>query len=359
MMVTTSLVTLVMVLIWQKNVLLAIGFPVLFGSIELTYFSAVLMKVGQGGWLPLDFATCFLLVMYIWNYGSVLKYQSEVRKKMSMDLMLELGSNLGTIRVPGIGLVYSELVRGVPAVFGQFLTSLPAIHSTIVFVCIKYVPVPVVPQNERFLFRRICPRDYNIFRCVARYGYKDIHKEHYQAFEQFLIESLEKFLRKEALELAVENESISLDSEDESVNSKEAGPSNGFTDSLRTPLMADQRQTQYSVPSRALSGASTSSGLPTSVMSADEDPSLEYHLSSLREAKESGVVYLVGHGDVKARKDSWFLKKLVINYFYAFMRENCRAGPANLSVPHTNLLQVMGFKIDKSWDSSSDMLNGH
>ena len=215
MMVTTSLVTLVMVLIWYKNILLAIGFPVLFGSIELTYFSAVLMKVGQGGWLPLAFATCFLLVMYIWNYGSVLKYQSEVRKKMSMDLMLELGSNLGTIRVPGIGLVYSELVHGVPAVFGQFLTSLRVIHSTIVFVCIKYVPVPVVPQNERFLFRRICPRDYNIFRCVARYGYKDIHKEHYQAFEQLLIESLEKFLRKEALELALENESINLDSEDE------------------------------------------------------------------------------------------------------------------------------------------------
>jgi len=87
MMVTTSLVTLVMVLIWQKNVLLAIGFPVLFGSIELTYFSAVLMKVGQGGWLPLAFATCFLLVMYIWNYGSVLKYQSEVRKKMKIQVL--------------------------------------------------------------------------------------------------------------------------------------------------------------------------------------------------------------------------------------------------------------------------------
>lgn len=340
MMVTTSLVTLVMVLIWQKNIFLAIGFPVLFGSIELTYFSAVLMKVGQGGWLPLVFATCFLIVMYIWNYGSVLKYQSEVTKKVSMDLMLELGSNLGTIRVPGIGLVYSELVRGIPAVFGQFLTSLPAIHSIIVFVCIKYVPVPVVPQDERFLFRRICPRDYNMFRCVARYGYKDIRKEHYEAFEQLLIESLEKFLRKEALELALENESINVDSEDESVDSKGSGPSNGFTDSLRTPLMADQRHTQYGASSRRLSGASTSSALPTSVMSADEDPSLEYDLSSLREAKESGVVYLVGHGDVKARKDSWFLKKLVINYFYAFMRANCRAGPANLSVPHTNLLQV-------------------
>ncbi|XP_057824255.1 putative potassium transporter 12 isoform X2 [Cryptomeria japonica] len=336
MMVTTSLVTIVMVLIWQINIFLAIGFPLLFGSIELIYFSAVLMKVTEGGWLPLAFACVFLLVMFTWNYGSVLKYQSEVRQKLSMDLILELGSSLGTVRVPGIGLVYSELVRGVPAVFGQFLTGLPAIHSTIIFVCIKYVPVPVVPQGERFLFRRICPKDYHMFRCIARYGYKDIRKEHYQSFEELLIESLEKFLRKESLELALEKANFNIDSDDESVNTQGSNGSNGSTDPLRTPLMADQRLKQGSVSQ----GPSTSSSLPTSAMSMSDDPGLEYDLSSLREAKESGVVYLVGHGDVRAKKNSWFIKKLAINYFYAFMRRNCRASTANLSVPHTNLLQV-------------------
>jgi K+ transporter len=106
--------------------------------------------------------------MLVWNYGSKLKYETEVKQKLSMDLMRELGPNLGTIRAPGIGLLYNELVKGIPAIFGHFLTTLPAIHSMIIFVSVKYVPVPVVPQGERFLFRRVCPKGYHIFRCIAR-----------------------------------------------------------------------------------------------------------------------------------------------------------------------------------------------
>ena len=75
-------------------------------------------------------------------------------------------------------------------------------------------------------------------------------------------------------------------------------------------------------------------------MSSDEDPSLEYELSALREAMDSGFTYLLGHGDVRAKKNSWFLKKLVINYFYAFLRKNCRGGAATMKVPHTNIMQV-------------------
>ncbi|KAB2040962.1 hypothetical protein ES319_D02G117500v1 [Gossypium barbadense] len=101
MLVTTALVTLVMLLIWQTNLLMALCFPLLFELRELIYFSAVLSKVMEGGWLPLVFATFFLTVMYIWHYGSVLKYQSEVREKISMDFMIELGSKLETVRVPG------------------------------------------------------------------------------------------------------------------------------------------------------------------------------------------------------------------------------------------------------------------
>ncbi|CAL1413633.1 unnamed protein product [Linum trigynum] len=335
MIVTTTLVTLVMLLIWQTNLVLAFLFPLVFGSIELIYLSAVLSKLLEGGWLPLAFASFFLCVMYIWNYGSVLKYQSEVREKISMDLMHDLGSNLGTVRVPGIGLLYNELVTGIPSIFGQYLLSLPAIQSTIVFVCIKYVPVPVVPQEERFLFRRVCPKDYHMFRCVARYGYKDVRKENHQAFEQLLVESLEKFLRREAQDLALERDLNDFDMDSVSVT----GGDGAGTDDLRTPLlMNDQRREEAGASSEA--AAPLGVLLPSSVMSSDEDPSLEYELSALREAMESGFTYLLAHGDVRAKKESFFLKKLVINYFYAFLRKNCRAGAANLKVPHMNILQV-------------------
>ncbi|CAI0627467.1 unnamed protein product [Linum tenue] len=337
MIVTTTLVTLVMLLIWQTNLVLAFLFPLVFGSIELIYLSAVLSKLLEGGWLPLAFASFFLCVMYIWNYGSVLKYQSEVREKISMDLMHDLGSNLGTVRVPGIGLLYNELVTGIPSIFGQYLLSLPAIQSTIVFVCIKYVPVPVVPQEERFLFRRVCPKDYHMFRCVARYGYKDVRKENHQAFEQLLVESLEKFLRREAQDLALERDLNDFDMDSVSVTGDDGAGAG--TDDLRTPLlMNDQRREEPGASSQA--AAPMGLLLPSSVMSSDEDPSLEYELSALREAMESGFTYLLAHGDVRAKKESFFLKKLVINYFYAFLRKNCRAGAANLKVPHMNILQV-------------------
>ncbi|XP_061362406.1 potassium transporter 7-like isoform X2 [Gastrolobium bilobum] len=338
MMMTTILVTLVMLLIWQIHIIIVLIFLVVFLGLELTFFSSVLWSVTDGSWIILVFATIMFFIMFVWNYGSKLKYETEVKQKLSMDLMRELGCNLGTIRAPGIGLLYNELVKGIPGIFGHFLTTLPAIHSMVIFVSIKYVPVPMVPQNERFLFRRVCQKSYHIFRCIARYGYKDVRKENHQTFEQLLMESLEKFIRREAQERSLESDGDDdTDSEDE--YSRVLIAPNGSVYSLGVPLLADFTDT-----SNPIFEASTSEEVirPASPKSPvlDAEQSLERELSFIRKAKESGVVYLLGHGDIRARKDSWFMKKLVINYFYAFLRKNCRRGITNLSVPHSHLMQV-------------------
>ncbi|XP_028800839.1 potassium transporter 7-like [Neltuma alba] len=335
MMMTSVLVTLIMLLIWQTHIIKVLLFMTVFLGLELTYFSSVLLSITDGSWIILVFAITMFLIMYVWTYGSKLKYETEVKQKLSMDLMRQLGCNLGTVRAPGIGLIYNELAKGIPSIFGHFLTSLPAIHSLIIFVCMKSVPVPVVPQNERFVFRRVCRRSYHIFRCIARYGYKDVPKENQQVFEQILIESLEKFVRQEALERSLESDRDDSDSEDE--YSKVLVAPNGSVYSLSVPLLAS-----YNNASKPVSITSTSEVSPasSSLPAFDAEQSLQRELSLLRVAKESGVVYLLGHGDIRARKDSWFIKKLVINYFYAFLRKNCRRGTANLAVPHTRLIQV-------------------
>lgn len=101
---------------------------------------------------------------------------------------------------------------------------------------------------------------------------------------------------------------------------------------------------EFTETSQPFSEASTSEEVKpeseTDLAMSDPEQSLERELSFIRKARESGVVYLLGHGDIRARKDSWFIKKLVINYFYAFLRKNCRRGIANLSVPHSHLMQV-------------------
>ncbi|CAO1941915.1 unnamed protein product [Urochloa humidicola] len=337
MMMTTVLVTIIMLLIWQVNIVVVLCFLTLFLGLELIFFSSVLGSAADGSWVLLVFASVLYLIMYIWNYGTKLKYETEVKQKLSMDLLMQLGCNLGTVRAPGIGLLYNELVRGVPAIFGQFLTTLPAMHSMVIFVCIKWVPVPVVPQTERFLFRRVCPKNYHMFRCIARYGYKDVRKENPQAFEQLLIESLEKFVRREAQERSLESDhNEDTDSEEEIASSSSrvlVGP-NGSIYSLGVPL-AESAGTNNSVL-----GSSVSFDGSLDEAMDDGRRSLDNELSFVHKAKESGVVYLLGHGDIRARKESFFLKKLVINYFYAFLRKNCRRGIATLSIPHTRLMQV-------------------
>ncbi|KAJ8647148.1 hypothetical protein MRB53_000171 [Persea americana] len=287
MMVTTILVTIVMLLIWQINIVVVLSFLVCFLGMELVFFSSVLWSVGDGSWIILVFAAVIFFIMFIWNYGSKLKYETEVKQKLSMDLLLELGSDLGTVRAPGIGLVYNELVKGVPAIFGHFLTTLPAIHSMIIFVCIKYVPVSVVPQNERFLFRRVCPRSYHIFRCIARYGYKDVRKENHATFEQLLIESLEKFIRREAQERSLESDDEDdVEYEKRDARTKLSLTPNGSVCSLGEPLLADYLSTGKSAMEASTSSVEAGPSLQEPMMS-EAQQTLERELSFIHKAKES------------------------------------------------------------------------
>ncbi|KAH7365956.1 hypothetical protein KP509_18G056200 [Ceratopteris richardii] len=346
MFITTGFIILVMVMIWQISLILVFAFAIIIGGLELLYFFAVLMKVQRGGWVPLVIALALVCVMYIWHYGTRVTYQSEVEQRISMDYMLELGANLGTVRVEGVGLLYNDLAHGVPAIFGYFIKSLPATHSTIVFVCIKHVHVPRVPMSQRFVFRRVCPRDYHLFRCIARYGYKDVRAEDHTIFEKLLLRSLEIFIQKEAQEYALEFESFGMET---NINNIEPPSQHrnvwATSGSLTEPLLssaAPQSDTTVGYEDDVIEGIHSEHEIftPRASYSYILDNIALMELSAIRNARESGVAYLLGHADVRAKKESWFFKKLIINYFYSFLARNCRGTTETLSVPHTHLLQV-------------------
>ncbi|KAG0463677.1 hypothetical protein HPP92_019746 [Vanilla planifolia] len=197
MLVTTCLTSLVIFLCWKKPPFVALSFLLFFGSIEALYFSASLMKFLDGAWLPILLALLLMCVMFIWHYASGLKHEHDLHNQVSLEWLLALGENIGVARVPGIGLVYTDLVSGVPSNFSRFITNLPAYHRILVFVCIKYVPVPFVPPPERYLVGRVGPREHRSYRCIVRYGYRDVHQD-VNSFETELVASLADFVRMEA-----------------------------------------------------------------------------------------------------------------------------------------------------------------
>jgi KUP system potassium uptake protein len=129
MLVTTFLMSLVISLCWHKNLIFSLAFLFFFGSIEAFYFSASVIKFLEGAWVPLVLSFIFLLVMYVWHYGTLKKYEFDVQNKVSIRWLLNLGPSLGIVRVRGIGLIHTELVSGIPAIFSHFVTNLPAFHQ--------------------------------------------------------------------------------------------------------------------------------------------------------------------------------------------------------------------------------------
>ncbi|KAJ4818897.1 Potassium transporter [Rhynchospora pubera] len=196
MLVTSSLLILIMLMIWQLSLALVVLFVLVFVSFELLYFSSVLYKFTTGGYLPLTFAAFLFFIMYAWHYVQTKRHAFEVEKKVSMEYLNGLGSSLGIAHVPGVGLLYTELTQGIPAIFPHFLTNLPAIHSVLVFVSVKYLPINKVPPEERFLLRRVGPKEYKMYRCIARYGYRD-RRVGNNEFEELLMEHLKNFIRDE------------------------------------------------------------------------------------------------------------------------------------------------------------------
>ncbi|ONM53429.1 Potassium transporter 10 [Zea mays] len=332
MLVTTFLMIPIMLLVWRSHWTLVILFTVLSLFVEIPYFTAVVRKIDQGGWVPLVFAVAFLIIMYVWHYGTLKRYEFEMHSKVSMAWILGLGPSLGLVRVPGVGLVYTELASGVPHIFSHFITNLPAIHSTLVFVCVKYLPVYTVPLDERFLVKRIGPKNFHMFRCVARYGYKDIHKKD-DDFEQMLFDSLMLFVRLESM-MEEYTDSDEYSTRETNLSGSANPRINGISAGSNMDLSYTSHDSIIQVQSPNYTGNSQA-----------VSPGQLYHtvgdeIAFLNACRDAGVVHILGNTVIRARRDSGFIKKIAINYLYAFLRKICRENSAIFNVPHESLLNV-------------------
>ncbi|XP_020218079.1 potassium transporter 6 [Cajanus cajan] len=337
MLVTTCLMSLVIVLCWHQNVLLALGFIFIFGTIEALFFSASLIKFLQGAWVPIALALVFLTFMYVWHYGTLKKYEYDVQNKVSINWLLGLGPSIGIVRVRGVGLIHTELVSGIPVIFSHFVTNLPAFHQVLVFLCIKHVPVPHVRPEERFLVGRIGPKEFRLYRCIVRYGYRDVHKDDID-FENDLLYSIAEFIRTESTALSSSNDEPVKDdrmavvgtcsthsmlmSEDNVENVDMPGTSE--LKEIKSPQVIQQKKrVRFLVPE--------SPKIDTSAME---------ELEEVMEAREAGVAYIIGQTHMRAKPGSSMLKKIAINIVYEFLRRNSRAPSFVTGVPHASSLEV-------------------
>lgn len=357
MLVTTCLMSVVIMLCWHRSPLLALAFLLFFGSVEALYFSASLIKFLEGAWVPILLSLILLAVMFVWHHTTIRKYEYDMHNKVTLEWLLALCDKLGMVRVPGIGLVYTDLTSGVPANFSRFVTNLPAFHRVLVFVCVKSVPVPRVLPAERYLVGRVGPPGHRSYRCIVRYGYRDVHQD-VDSFETELVESLATFIKLDALFRSSDaaggggGEQRRDSSYYERENALTVIGSNPLRRHLGLgPGYDDTHEAAGSANGIELAAAAGAAGpaVKKQVRFAVERPaprspgvdeSVLEELRELCEAREAGTAFIMGHSHVQTKPGSSVLKKLAIGVGYNFLRRNCRGADVVLRVPPASLLEV-------------------
>ncbi|XP_058200167.1 potassium transporter 5-like [Rhododendron vialii] len=307
MTLTSAFLILVMIMIWKISILLVILYILIIGSVEILYLSSVLYKFDQGGYLPLGFAAFLMVIMFIWNDVYRRKYYYELDHKVSPTEVKEIIDNGNLCRVPGLAIFYSELVHGIPPIFKHYAVNVPALHSVLVFVSIKSLPISKVPMEERFLFRRVQPNELNVFRCVVRYGYTDSQNEQ-EPFERILFGKLKEFIRDDCLYSAVV-QNVEEKNDGEEPDNESA---NGEYVNIEGEKVNNERQIE----------------------------AVEREIEVLDKAWCAGVVHLMGENEVTAGKGANIGKKVVIDYAYNFIRRNLRQTEKVFDIPHQRLLKV-------------------
>ncbi|XP_057826353.2 potassium transporter 2 isoform X2 [Cryptomeria japonica] len=346
MLVTTFFMSLIIVLCWHRSFLLALCFLVFFGFIESLYFSASLVKFKEGAWVPLVLSLILMMIMYAWHYGTLKKYEFDLQNKVSINWIASLCPSLEVARVRGIGLMYTELVSGIPAIFSHFVTNLSAFHQVLVFVCIKSVPVPYVPTGERYLIGRVGPKELRLYRCIVRYGYRDTRKES-DDFEDQLIYNLGEFIcsGQSFSDTSPEEKMTVMGTTLWSGNGIDAAASCDSIESLHSATVSQVRSTPTIQSIQEIEPASLNQARRRKVRfilpsSPETDHAIRDELEELLDAKESGTAFILAHSDVQARKGSSFLKMIAINFVYNFLKNNCRESTLALGVPHAALMKV-------------------
>ena len=343
MIVTTCMMSLVMALYWEKSLFISGFFLMFFGFVEAVYVSACMLSFHKGAWYLFVLLAVSFTVMLAWHYGTMKKYEFDLQNKVSTEWLTDYSPSLGVSRVPGIGLIYTDIVMGIPAFFSHFITNLPAFHQVLIFVSFKPQPVPCVPPSQRYCVGRVGGKDYRIYRCIVRYGYCDQVRDT-DDFEEQIIGSIGEY--------------ISLDESDcESLTCPE-----GRMVIVGTPLL--EGHALIPVDDTNLFSGSTNAGnnetlaIPEGELIGRNAPvrrkkvrflipessprlrvSVRDELQELINARESGTAYFLGQSHLTVRHGSNFFKKFLI-MAYVFLDKNCREPPVALNIPHAALVEV-------------------
>jgi KUP system potassium uptake protein len=170
MLMTTALLFIAMREVLQWGLPVAAAVAGVFGIIDLAFFGANLMKVAEGGYVPLLLAGAVYFIMVVWHVGAVAAGRRIEGTLRPIDAFMAQVEQSNIARVPGTAVFLTRTQRDTPPVMVWHVKHNRALHERLFILTVVIRSVPWVSDAERIRFEEAAP---HLWRATAYYGFME------------------------------------------------------------------------------------------------------------------------------------------------------------------------------------------
>jgi KUP system potassium uptake protein len=170
-MVVTGMMGFVVVWrVWRWSPLAAAALIAPFLFLDLTFLAANLLKVLEGGWVPLALGAAVMLLMYTWRRGSRLLFEKSRKLEFPLADLVKMLEKRPPQRVSGTAVFLTSDPVSAPTALMHSLKHYKVLHEKNVILTIETAPTPRIDPAERVRLEQISA---TFSKVTLRFGFME------------------------------------------------------------------------------------------------------------------------------------------------------------------------------------------
>jgi KUP system potassium uptake protein len=170
MLMTSALLFIAMREVWGWGLLASGAIAGAFLCVDASFFLANLVKVADGGYVPLLLASIVYGVMLIWHHGSTTVAQVLRERPIPVSEFMDSIASRNIPRVPGTAVFLTRTLSDTPPVVVWHVKHNRALHDHLFALRVVTESIPRIKESERLATIEMAP---NFWRATARYGFME------------------------------------------------------------------------------------------------------------------------------------------------------------------------------------------
>ena len=153
---------------WSWLTVFVVTVPLL--AIDLSFFSANIVKVADGGWFPLAVGLIIYTLMTTWQTGRRILNQRIARDALSLDDFIRDLANNRVPRVPGTAIFMSRSRTGMPTTLLHNLKHNKVVHKKAVILNVEIEETARVSEDQRYKWEEL---GQGVYRLIVHFGFME------------------------------------------------------------------------------------------------------------------------------------------------------------------------------------------